>query len=135
MRTIYGPDEVSGNRTPSRNPLLTAAESGEPSAAILGLLQVCILLGFGRIEQLHVHDGEPVFDPSPTLIRTVRLSDADSDQDLPTLAHILRKPQTRALLRELAGVRCGCILRLEVRDAQPVFMEVELRSDGDCPNA
>jgi hypothetical protein len=39
---------------------------------------------------------------------------------------MLAKPQVAALLEELAAVTNGCILRLEVRDGLPAFMEVEV---------
>jgi hypothetical protein len=51
------------------------------------------------------------------------------------MAQILSKPQTQALLHELAGVKSGCILRLEVRDCQPCFMEVALSATAEAPNA
>jgi hypothetical protein len=82
-----------------------------------------------------VRGGEPRFDPPPQLVRTVKLGGTDAVDTSPSLAQILSKPQTQALLRELAGVKSGRILRLEVRDCQPCFMEVALSATEEAPNA
>jgi hypothetical protein len=134
VRSIYSPDQGSGNRKPDRYSRLPAAGAGAPSSAFLVLVQLCIDLRYGRIDGLHVRRGLPVFDPAPQVIRTVKFGGPE-EVSPPTLAQVLSKPQTQALLRELSRVEGGCILRLEVRDSQPCFMEVAITAAGEPANA
>jgi hypothetical protein len=127
VKAIHRPDKDSGNRRCGSYPLRITAKAGAPSPAILVLVQLCIDLRYGRIERLHVRRGEPVFAPAPEAVRTVKFG-GPAENAPPTLAQILSKPQTQALLRELACVESGCILRLEVRDSQPCFMEIAIQA-------
>jgi hypothetical protein len=132
VRSIYSPDQGSGNRKLDRDLRLPAAS--EPSPAFLVLVQLCIDLRYGRIDGLHIRGGLPVFDPAPQVIRTVKFGGPE-EACPPTLAQVLSKPQTQALLRELSRVEGGCILRLEVRDSQPCFMEVAITAAGEPAHA
>lgn len=107
---------------------MPAAKRGAPSPAVLAVVQLCLDLQYGRIERLHVRDGELVLDPMPKVIRTVKFSDPTTKRSASTLAEVLSKPQTQAFIREISRMMSGCIQRLEVRDGQPCFMEVEINS-------
>jgi hypothetical protein len=82
-----------------------------------------------------VRGGEPVFNPAPEVIKTVKLSGTDAVDTPPSLSQILSKPQTQALLRVLAGVKSGCVLRLEVRDSQPCYVEIGLSATEEATRA
>lgn len=105
-----------------------AAKRGAPSPAVLTVVQLCLDLQYGRIERLHVRDGEPVLEPMPKVIRTVKFSAPTSKHSATTLAEVLSKPQTKAFLQEISMMKSACIQRLEVRDSQPCFVEIELYS-------
>ena len=134
MGTNHSPDQGSGNRKLDRDSQLIAPQASAPSRAVRVLVQLCIDLRYGRIERLHVRGGEPVFDPAPEVIRTVKFGGPEEGAP-PTLAQVISKPQTQALLRELSCVESGCILRLEVRDSQPCFMEVAIEAAGSSTHA
>jgi len=87
------------------------------------LIDLVRRLGYGRVEHLHVRDGEPVFTPPPRVVRTVRLGRRPDrvHGDEPTL-----KQQHHELLRLLAEVGDGVVARVEVADGLPVLVEVEV---------
>jgi hypothetical protein len=90
------------------------------------LLQIIADVRFGRIEQLQICNGEAALFPFPTVVRTVKFVASDARAPYTSPEEMLAKPQVAAWLEELAAVTNGCILRLEVRDGLPAFMEVEV---------
>jgi hypothetical protein len=105
-----------------------------PAAARV-LLQLIADVQFGRIERLHIRNGEAAFDPLPTVVRTVKLAASDGGGSATSPEEMLAKPQVAALFDELAALTDGCILRLEVRDGLPAFMEVAVGAGPEVSHA
>lgn len=105
-----------------------------PAAARV-LLQLIADVQFGRIERLHIRNGEAAFDPLPTVVRTVKFAASDGGAAFASPEEMLAKPQVAALFDELAVVTDGCILRLEVRDGLPAFMEVAVGAGPEVSHA
>ena len=52
------------------NEPITKSSLSEPQRQLIELMQ---RLNFGRIEALHVQDGEPMFDPAPRIVQKVKI--------------------------------------------------------------
>lgn len=82
-------------------------------------------LSFGRICDLHVRDGEPVFSPPPRYTKVVKLGqEAHLDRDFPARDYTLKK-QVVDLFRHFDADRDLDIAILEVKNGLPFKFEVE----------
>ena len=88
-------------------------------------------LDFGRLEDLRFRAGEPLLDPPPRTIRTLKFGSGGEVGPTPSLEELADRPAVRQLLRHMDRMRDGCFLRIEVRDASPVFSEVEITEADD----
>jgi hypothetical protein len=97
------------------------------SAARRRLLEKIRVLQFGRIENLRVQEGEPVFSPATRVVKTEKLgtgrsANAHSDKALGT-------PELKAKMTDLLDlldrVGTGIIDRIDVRDGLPDRVEVQ----------
>jgi len=77
---------------------------------------------FGRFEDLRVHNGEPVFDPPPRLIRVKRIGSTDEPTVSASDDWVLKGP-ILDLLWEIAAIGNGTVARLEFRKGQPCLLE------------
>ncbi len=88
---------------------------------------------FGRIEQLVVRNGEPVFEPCPRVVREIKIG-GDNELD-PERAggDFLLKTQVRQFFLELLRLDNAVIERIEVKHGLPfrVIVETPLAGDGD----
>jgi hypothetical protein len=82
-------------------------------------------LNFGRIEQLHIHDGEPVFDPLPRVIRKTRFGGDNGPQAMTKAEDFVLKSQVREFLAQLDVLGNVTIPTLEVKHGLPFDMEHE----------
>ncbi len=81
-------------------------------------------IGFGRIESLRVAGGQPVFDPSPRVIREVKLGTEPANQKHDDPADYTVKRAVVDLLAELASVGTATVA-IEVRHGLPARLIVE----------
>ena len=89
------------------------------------LVRLCQLINFGRIEDLELRRGEPVFSPAPRVFLDVRLDLEDavrSEQGLPDFAI---PEEIHRLLARLDAIQDGNIERIEVRAGIPRRLIVE----------
>jgi hypothetical protein len=89
------------------------------------LIEIMQQLGFGRIEQLPVRDGEPVLDPPPKVIRETKFGAVNGPRPEASLEDFALKAQVRELFDHLRSLRNATIRRLEVKHGLPFRMEVE----------
>ncbi len=82
-------------------------------------------LNFGRIEQLHIQDGEPVFDPLPRVIRKTRFGGDNGPNAMTRSEDFVLKGQVREFLAQLDVLGNVTILTLEVKHGLPFDMEHE----------
>lgn len=95
------------------------------------LVEAMQALNFGRVEQLQVRGGEPVFSPSPRLIQDIKFGSADGGprpelvrEDFPLKASVLE------LFEHLDRISDGMVAAVEVRYGLPFRVIVE-RSYGE----
>jgi len=68
--------------------------------------------------------GNPVFDPPPLVVRTVRLSESDSCAPKPAREDFSLNRQQIALVRQLAAIHTGVVDVIKVHDGLPVGLEI-----------
>lgn len=114
---------VSNSETRIRTPPGVAA-SGSLSPNQRRLLERMRKLGFGLIRGLHVRAGDPLFDPSPTIVRTVRLPEPgpNAARVAPDAFALCR--EQRAFLECLSHMGDGVIDVIKVHDGLPVNLEI-----------
>lgn len=89
----------------------------EPNKQLLiSLMQA---LSFGRIEQLVVADGEPIFRPPPKVVRELRFGAKDDSRPRLALADFVLKAEVREMFAAIAGVGNGIVDCIEVRHGLP----------------
>ena len=73
---------------------------------------------------LHVRAGDPLFDPPPLVVRTVRLSEAGPSCRNAANADYALKREQIAFQRELAAIDTGVIDVIKVHDGLPVGLDI-----------
>jgi hypothetical protein len=82
---------------------------------------------FGRIENMPVRAGEPLFDSDVKVVRIVRLGGESDPSKLTNAEHFELKRQVRDLFDELARLENGMVIRLEFRHGLPFLIEMTPR--------
>jgi hypothetical protein len=80
-------------------------------------------LRYGQIRSVPVVDGEPVLDPLPPIVRSVRLVNVRNTPHRPTKGYRL-KPHVIALFAEFDRLGTGQIETIKVQDGLPVHVQV-----------
>lgn len=91
----------------------------EPRRRLVRLMQRLL---FGRIEDLLVRRGEPVFDPPPTTIREHKFGGENGPHPKVRADNFLLKDQVVDLFRQLDALGDGVIAVLEVKHGLPFRM-------------
>ena len=89
------------------------------------LVELMQRLNFGRIEDLQVRGGEPVFDPAPRVVRKLKIGGENGPRRETVLPDFWLKQQTSEMLEAIAELGEGEILSIEVKHGLPFAMEVE----------
>ena len=100
-----------------------------PATKDLTVAQACLLqiireCQFGRIENLPVRDGQPVFNRDVKVVRAARLGCNDSGTKLVTGDEFELKRPVRDLFDQLTRIGNGTVLRLEFRHGLPSLLEI-----------
>jgi len=80
-------------------------------------------LGSGRFEFLQVRHGELILDPWPTTVRYVEFSGDEATVDSNAAGSAAQ------FFARIINIAAGEILTLEIRNGQPVSMEIELANE------
>lgn len=100
----------------------TKSSLSEPRRRLLEAMQ---RLNFGRIEGLAIHNGEPVFQPAPRIIRDIKIGGENGPR--PELAiedFVLKSPMVE-LFDHLAGIGDGTLDLIEVKYGMPFRLVVQ----------
>ncbi len=98
----------------------TAKSSLSPARA--RLIELMQRLNFGRIEDLHILDGEPLFDPPPRAIREHKFARGDGPRPEAAKADFDLKVEVIDLFVHLEAVGDGVIECIEVQHGLPFRM-------------
>jgi hypothetical protein len=82
-------------------------------------------LNFGQVRGLVVHDGEPVFDPPPRVVREVKFGGDNGPRPETAKGDFTLKAQVRELLAQLEALGDGLVECIEVKHGLPFKMTVE----------
>jgi len=81
-------------------------------------------INFGYIEEISIHDGKPVFDPPPRVIREVKFGGANGPHAMTSVEDFALKSQVRELFERILALGNGIILALEVKNGLPFKMTI-----------
>jgi hypothetical protein len=82
-------------------------------------------IDFGRVEELNIRDGKPVFQPPPRAIATLKMQAEQRNRDGTRLRDFSLKQSVVLLLLLMRQIGDGKILLIEVRHGLPVTVEIE----------
>ena len=108
------------------NPSITKSCLSLAQARLIELLQS---LNFGRVEGLRVGAGEPIFDPPPRVIQTVRLGSDNGPRPERSYTDFRLKHQIVEMLDIFSRLGEGEIRAIDVRHGLPYCMEIDRPPD------
>jgi hypothetical protein len=108
--------------------MTTTCTKAELSPARKKLIRTMQRLNFGRIENLAVSQGEPVFTPPPRMVREVKFGGDNGPRPEAATGDFVLKNEVRDLLAHLDRLGTGTIHSLVVQHGLPVRMSVEENS-------
>lgn len=89
------------------------------------LVELMQQINFGRIEDLLVRNGVPVFNPPPRVIRKLKVGADNSPRPEYEFDDFLLRQQTEELLSAIEQMGDGEVLVIDVRHGLPFSLEVE----------
>jgi hypothetical protein len=108
-----------------RPTLPTTPRKSSLSPARRRLLELLQLVHVGRLENLHVRDGEPVFNPPPKVVLAVRFPGQNDAHPGIDWSDFKLKPAVIELFRRLDAIGDGVIAVLSVHYGLPASAEVD----------
>ncbi len=100
------------------------------SGARRRLVELMQHLNFGRIENLEVRGGEPVFDPAPRVVRKLKIGGENCPRPEIAREDFLLKQQTLEMLDAISQLGDGEIRVIEVKHGLAFGMEIEQSLDN-----
>jgi hypothetical protein len=95
------------------------------------LIELMQRINFGRIENLQVRAGEPVFDPAPRVVQKLKIGGDNGPRPEIACEDFWLKNQTIEMLEAISRLGDGNVLAIEVKHGLPFSMEIEHGSDAD----
>ncbi len=80
---------------------------------------------FGRIESLAIRDGEPILEPPPRILRTVKLDGEERPSDKLESGDFVLKKQVVQMLQQFDRLGAGTVVSLDVHHGVPLKMTLE----------
>ena len=82
-------------------------------------------LNFGRIEGLRIHNGEPVFEPAPRMIRDIKIGGENGQRPELVIKDFALKSGVIELFDHLSRIGNGTLESLEIKHGMPFKLVVE----------
>jgi hypothetical protein len=118
------------------NPSITKSSLSPAQARLFELLQG---LNFGRVEGLRVRAGEPIFDPPPRVIQTVKLGLDNGPRPERSYGDFRLKHQVVEMLDIVSSLGDGEVRSIDVRHGLAYCMEIyrpaDYSGEGSASNA
>jgi len=81
-------------------------------------------VNYGRIENLAVHQGQPVFTPPPRVIREVKFGGENGPRPELSKSDFALKVQVRELFAQMEAMGDGLIVSIEIQRGLPFRMTI-----------
>lgn len=89
------------------------------------LLELMQRINFGRIENLAVNNGEPIFKPPPSVIYKKKIGGDNNPRSETDLQDFRLRKEVVEVFDILKHHNDGIVRKIEVQDGLPRFIEVE----------
>ena len=89
------------------------------------LIELLQTIHFGRLENLIVRAGQPIYDPPPRIIREIKFGGENEPRTELNHKDFLLKTQVVELFRQLEKLGDGTVQSLEIKHGLPFRMIVE----------
>ena len=89
------------------------------------LLRLFQSINFGRVEELEIRNGEPVFSPAPRVFVELKLDVNDGPRPESHLERFPLREQVARFLTQIAQLNEGTVEMIEVRHGLPFRMVIE----------
>ena len=123
---IYVPHDqetdLEGKMTANRDQLLRLSELSAPRRV---LLRLCQSINYGQILDLRVVNGEPTFNPPPTILLDVRLNGNSDARPESLLEDFVLGQEAVRLLNRIEQFQSGKVRRIEVQAGLPKRLQLE----------
>jgi len=93
-----------------------------PQTRLVELMQ---RINYGRIKDLHVLNGEPLFDPPPRITREIKFGGENSPRPESAKSDFELKQSVKELFLHLEQFGDGVITRIEIQRGLPFRMTIE----------
>lgn len=105
------------------NDLMTKASLSAPRRQLLETMQ---RLNFGRIEDLEIRKGEPMFNPAPRIVQDIKLGGENGPRPELVAADFVLKSQVAEFFEHLTRIGDGSVETIEVKHGLPFKLVVEM---------
>ena len=89
------------------------------------LVDLIVAIHFGRLERLFVRNGQPVFEPAPRVVRTLKMNSRNEPGIRSVKADYPLQKEVVELLEQIRRMGNGCVPRIEIAHGVPLFAEFE----------
>ena len=89
------------------------------------LLRLLQSINFGRVEELEIRNGEPVFSPAPRVFVELKLDVKDGPRTESRLERFPLREQVARFFTQIAQLNEGTVEVIEVRHGLPFRMVIE----------
>ena|ERR1039458_2262730 len=116
---ISEPGEVNLATLTRKRPTAKTLRLSQLSASRQALVRLCQNINFGQIQDLHVRNSDPVWDPAPTVLSEIKLDIEEAPRPESELPDFKLSSQIQRLMHRLDQLTDGRIERIEVREGIP----------------
>ena len=105
------------------NDQMTKASLSAPRRRLLETMQ---RLNFGRIEDLEIRNGDPVFNPAPRIMQDIKLGGENGPRPELIASDFVLKSQVAEFFDHLSRLGNGSIETIEVKHGLPFKLVMEM---------
>lgn len=105
------------------NDLMTKTSLSAPRRRLLETMQ---RLNFGRIEDLEIRNGEPMFNPAPRVVQDIKLGGENGPRPELGTADFALKSQVAEFFEYLSRLGDGSVEIIEVKHGLPFKLVIEM---------
>lgn len=105
------------------NDLMTKGSLSAPRRRLLEIMQ---RLNFGRVDDLEIRNGDPVFNPVPRIVQDIKLGGENGPRPEIDSADFVLKTQVAEFFDHLSRLGNGSVESIEVKHGLPFRLVIEM---------